>query len=60
MHAEVNQNSTAFLAHEEERLVAYLFENYDNKVRPVSHSGKNVSVTITPAIRQIIEVVSIL
>ena len=58
MHSEVDQNSTVFLAEEEERLVAYLFENYDKNVRPVSHPGKNVSVTITPAIRQIIEVVS--
>lgn len=52
-----NQNST-ILVQEQQRLIAHLFKNYDNNVRPVSDPGKNLSVEIVPVIRQIVQVVS--
>ena len=48
------------LAKEQQRLMEYLFENYDKNVRPVADPSKNISIRIVPSVRQIVEIVSYL
>lgn len=54
----LKKENSVDLAKEQQRLMEYLFKNYDINVRPVEDPSKNLSIRIVPALRQIVEIVS--
>lgn len=54
----VSKEASVDLAKEQQRLMEYLFKNYDINVRPVQDPSKNLSIRVVPALRQIVDIVS--
>ena len=52
------EETSVDLAKEQQRLMEYLFKNYDINVRPVQDPSKNLSIRVVPALRQIVDIVS--
>jgi hypothetical protein len=57
-HGVSEENNPVVLAMEQQRLMEYLFRNYDKNVRPVAVPSNNISIRIVPSVRQIVEIVS--